>query len=138
MKSCSRYNAQAERLTCLLTVLCVLTWNFDFPLYRTFSTFIESPWPGHIVLYSVNQPSFMPSSAVPAPFSQGMRDHTEGGSQTSQAIVRHTTLGLLVGGRTRFAIVIVRHGGRASFRQTSGCNAKQSSVWSVSLNLGNN
>ena len=44
------------------------TWNLERPWNRISSTFRDRPWPGHIVLSSVNQPSFatpMPSAAVP-------------------------------------------------------------------------
>ena len=45
------------------------TWNSDFPLYNTSSIWSERPWPGHMVLSSVNHPSFAaltPASNVPA------------------------------------------------------------------------
>ncbi len=44
------------------------TWNLDLPWNKMSSTLSDRPWPGHMVLSSVNQPALatpMPSAAVP-------------------------------------------------------------------------
>lgn len=62
------------------------TWNLDRPWYSISSTFNDNPWPGHMVLSSVNHPCFatpMPSAAVPGcGFSLAAIAAPRGGSPT--------------------------------------------------------